>query len=716
MTISEVTAVKGKVYKKRKAVTKEFYVYDPTSRKFNTKNSKTSQNKENVAFNAQSPDCQSLQQQISNLQQQNFTISSDTSSASNFSPYASSISSVSACSSPNMTSPSLDDQASVNSALSLNSMYEEKNYFLTSKSSIFPITEYSDFSEPNNEYMLTSKSSNNSNNKLNEHYIRTQLNLIQKNNTLPQKNSEYFDFSLLVDTIIPNPNVNHSFVREFSTDEALMHFLNSDFAIEPSVSTQRGSVYKGGSMPFISQSLYFECNINGESLPEYVPKTNAKTSGEFWMNKGNDVDYFIISMNYFKNPFDFYYQLSWCCLRSRHKFLFLDEFGGSPPKAALKFLDMAFTSFNQIPIEKQDLSIKIDFYLESSWTYFVYGEQGKAIQLLHALHCYAKELDYDKEESRYPRILSHDHMLKVERRVNWVKFLCFTTFVSYPFIGINNFLPLSNIIKGDERENMDMIDEKDWENFWNVNLIEEITDDVKIIYYCKICFLVRKSIRFCNQKNDKPTSALQICNSIHLELLDWLDSLPSEFKVFNCLSNFINGVKKINLKWRLMIRCAKLAIWFLYGLIKIHHENSKLNPFFKFPLTKNGLKCGDSLDIILCSVRAISSLISMFPPKETVEKMKFADYKHFSYSPEQIVYISSILRDVSLILLDVLESNEGWTKIQEIRKEVLYFHLKDCYLTVLKSLDTHFSLTCLKKVELKVINAIGIFEINNGIY
>ncbi|KAJ3223369.1 hypothetical protein HK099_001245 [Clydaea vesicula] len=490
-----------------------------------------------------------------------------------------------------------------------------------------------------------------------------------------------FDFSQVPYNILKDVTPHtHSFIQEFNTEESLLHFVNNDIMILPSTSTKTavkklelisvnfnkqiglndlcfyfmlfGCLQKGGQLVFLenpSPAIFEAPQQSSFSRADY----------QFHEEMGNNPYNFLKYFNILE-PYRIYHELSKSCLVSRHPQLFTPEFGGSPQKAAIKFMDKA-----------------VIVAIASNW---------------------------DKDE----KFSKRDIMEKKDRRLKWVKFLSFTTFASYPFIG-------------DEREHSEMLDQGEWDILWQQgDGVKLFNGAAKITVYTQIIWIIRKTIRFSKNELQKAGRALETATDIHRSLLGWIETLPPWFRPFQLLSEFIQGIRHIKVQWLTGAISLKFNIMFLYGMLKIHYKNNTLNPSFKFDfqLKSEGVRNGSnnalkatSMEFILCIIRALSSIMSLNLPSLVKAQIEKADYKRFSYNSEMIVYISVILQEFILIGLKSLELNVGWSSIEKIREEVLLFHLKKVFFETLKNFNTSFSKYCLEKVRLKLENAIGVLEI-----
>ncbi|KAJ3223904.1 hypothetical protein HK099_000565 [Clydaea vesicula] len=534
-----------------------------------------------------------------------------------------------------------------------------------------------------------------------------------------------FDFSGVFNNPIPNPERNHSFIKEFSTEESLMIFLNEEIPIEPTQETKKTlslipKSYSKLKNHFIKQSLlplYFVIfssvfisggiqflepqRIGVQKNSNFRPRKLDESLKEFNLSKATDLNFILLQLNSYKDsPSEFLIYLSWCCLSCRHPVLFTKEFCGSPQKASIMFLEEGirhlknFTSISEI-------SLAITYAIP---IFFCYGDKSKGLVLLYKLYEIAVKADFDKTTGDNCIEFVLDPVNMYIRKLNWVNLLCLSTFASYPCLG-------------NELDNMEMLEESEWNIFFDIKVIGKFQGAFNITTYTQICFLVRRALNFSNCNDvTKIGEKLSVATILNRDFIVWLESIPLESKLFSSLAEFIVSVKKIALDWRLVINNAKVYMWWIFGIIKTHFSSIKYNKYYKFLLNSGTSPIkATSMDIILCGIRALSSILSVFPPEETISEFKtnYNGGKRFSFGPEVIFYYSTILKEVTLMSLSALDLCEGWAAINEIREEVLKFHLKSVFLTVLKSFNTPYSTECLQSVEIKVNNYLGILEINN---
>ncbi|KAJ3220896.1 hypothetical protein HK099_003925 [Clydaea vesicula] len=560
------------------------------------------------------------------------------------------------------------------------------------------------------------------------------LNFFQSQiSNVSDKSSEDFDIfnvSGLLFNPIDNPYPKFSFTKQFLPEETLSYFMNQQIPVNPDDSLSLAlakvpeldltQLKNSHSIPFKLFTIYFILlssaysssgiqfiewqRLGGHSYnykdPNYTPKNIEENKRELRLCQANDINFVFKQFNSHFEPYFFYSTMSYRCQFSLHPLLF-SEFG-SPQKAATLFADISYEY-----IKKNNFR---DFFRCKAYIHvqFCYGDQRKALHILRELHELALLTNFDKStmQNSYHFLTNPSDVYM--KRLFWVGFFAFTTFISYPMIG-------------DERMHMDMTLESEWDKFYCFQEIPPFKGDFKIHHYSQIVFLTRKAIRFFNNKENK--SKIDIFSgttSIHNELLMWFERLPEANKIFNSLKEFLVGIRNFkNLNWYKVISNIKILIWFLYSLIKIHTHHYKFNSTdvkFNFSAVEDleevdKLKA-TSLDIILCCVRALSSVLAVYPPNTILKEMK-GDFhgKRFSLDSDIIEVILLIL---SLFEMTTTSNNDkgSWLNIFEIKKEVFIFHLKDMYLLILKRLNTSYSLKCLKEVELKLMNRLDIFEIN----
>ncbi|KAJ3389552.1 hypothetical protein HDU92_000973 [Lobulomyces angularis] len=529
---------------------------------------------------------------------------------------------------------------------------------------------------------------------------------------------------------IDNPTNPHTFIQEFSTDEELTHFINEDIPIQPTLETEkailqlknqnvteelvtyfilRGGLAKGSLLAFVEHQQKKLAKVFKKLPPSKYPTSDQR----YYEELGNSIVYFKECLNEYKGshalkPYNFYHDQGRFALSSRHPLLFSEKYGGNPQAAAHYFHKKAIKEFYLLdPKERDGDNLDyLDFKMETAFFYFCYGDRETAMFWLGEAYKKALYWDWDKpNDSSGDVLFEKDYLLKKKQRmVFWARFICLTTFVSYPFIG-------------DERELSHLTDESGWAKLALLTDGQGFVGATPITVLTQICFLVRRAIRYENS-----VLYLGIPAQIHLDLLIWHENVNPKLKTFDSLADFLHGVKKTEVGLELGVSSMKIYIWFgiifvnfvnkfLHCMIKIHQKNHQFYPQFKFSFKIGSKLEASSLEFILCSIRALSSILTLTIPIRVVTEIKGADYKRFSLNPNMIVYISSILRDATLVSIDCVERNEGCFSIPEIKKEVLKINM-EIFLKVLQKLDTPFSKSCLKIVQAKVENAIGVMEIN----
>ncbi|KAJ3214199.1 hypothetical protein HK099_006990, partial [Clydaea vesicula] len=478
--------------------------------------------------------------------------------------------------------------------------------------------------------------------------------------------------------ILEPPIPSHSYIQEFSTDEALSIFINNEIPLVDQSNELRNALinlklpqnFNKLKTPHVQISLLplyftlFSCYAkasgfnffpnqesyllktenDNENNFVYPIKAKGQSDREYSLSLAVNIDFVMNKINKFKflGAGAFKMHCAICCLYSKSSLVFRKEFGGNARSASL-FL--AEEGFKLLEFEKKD-SKYMENMLDYVFIQYCYGEKEKAIK-----GC------------------------------------------------------------GDEINNSDLLHDSEWEKYFRISNIPIFKDpnNYKITDFTNICFLLRKCIKFSvvvesKQNEFKNNEVLSECIKLNQELLIWFKNSPSTAKLFTSLSDFISGVKKITgANWVEIINISRLLSFYIYSLIKLHSTNNNFNPTYKFNFTLDGKLQGTSMEIILCAIRALSSLFSTFPTKKTLEELKgnFADSKRWMFYPDLMIYFSIILKDITNISLKCLETSYNWSNIKELRREVLFYHLKNVFLVILKRLNTKLSLRCLREVELK---------------
>ncbi|KAJ3379750.1 hypothetical protein HDU92_006469 [Lobulomyces angularis] len=532
-----------------------------------------------------------------------------------------------------------------------------------------------------------------------------------------------FNFSGVFNDPICDPISSHSFIKEIDSEEAIQVYMPTEGIIQPSQNlnnalnllltkkyyTQIKNLSKVDDVVLVLAAMFYISRIRCPSYiflltpdsdnkykgspPKGQPRLPNETMRQYLRRTSYDLSQLIHILNYMfhHDSFRFYFWLAYGCQSSNHPLLY-ETFGG-PNVAALNFSEIGYSLM--INIDK-NLDIYIEGMLDYCHLQFSYGNRIKAIEAYDKLEMLGVLSDYDSPNGVNCLEFAKNPAMVYKKRILWVKFFCFSTFVKFPLIG-------------DELQNMDLTLESEWEKFFVLESVPKFVDIgsfFTITDFSRICFLTRKIIRFANTKNlfgDKDY-LLENTVSLHNELIGWFENLSKNSRIFQSLADYILGFKLAapmhSREFYDVSSKSRLLIWFLYGIIKIHSIQRKNFPSYQFPFEKGGKLKGTSMEFILCGIRALSSILANLPPEHYLRKVE--DTKRFVFHLDNIIYMTPILEEVIVISLECIEDNIEWASVFGIQEEVLNFHIQDFFIKILRGFNTPYALETFYRVEKKI--------------
>ncbi|KAJ3379444.1 Peptidyl-prolyl cis-trans isomerase fkbp9, partial [Lobulomyces angularis] len=509
----------------------------------------------------------------------------------------------------------------------------------------------------------------------------------------------------------PIPNFQSPFeIFEISSEAGIKHFLNEDIPITPSEKILIKQNGESGLNYVLYRSL-----INS-NLISLIPLTQTRLKQLFHMANIFDQNEFNKNMDEIPD-YTTHCFFAFGCLRSKHPLLFTEEFGGSPSGACAMFLQKSIDSLRRLnPSEHFSLDVLNSKYCIG--VLFIYfGNRERGIYWLMEVYRAAELYDWDRPyfnpEDKPKNILQEKYPGDMkERRILWARLTELTSLAS-KFIII------------DETQHSYMLSEVEWEKVGVVKEVGNPYDLSHLTLLMQLCFLYRRVMRFILQK--KPDLAkenpLQFFVShatsdismleLHNTLTSWYEYIPSGFRTFDTLADFINGPRQypdyewINHVFNLSSNC-----WFLCSIMKLHHYNYFYldSKNYKFKFSEKLEVQGDSLEIILTAIRALTSVLLIKLPKQTEMELK-SDKKPFVYSVSVDILLTCSLNDVIKICLESCNSKLGCFTDLKIRKEVTVFHLKKVYLRILKERNNNYSRNIYEKYNSKVEKLLQELEI-----
>ncbi|KAJ3222206.1 hypothetical protein HK099_002561 [Clydaea vesicula] len=263
------------------------------------------------------------------------------------------------------------------------------------------------------------------------------------------------------------------------------------------------------------------------------------------------------------------------------------------------------------------------------------------------------------------------------------------------------------------------------------NKFQKLYNDIEDIQARKIIWA--RVVRFTKKNGHFHLQDFSVFNAIdildlHNKLIEWHDIIfPEKFRIFESLMDFwsIRGVKSLeHLNWNLRLCNMQLNIWYLWALIKIH--SSQLNETRKFKLSPLSEIEGSSLDIILCSIRALSSILLLKLPEkkfknfESVQNRELLGFcnldKEFLpivLSPTFEILLGESFKDIIEICLEKLKCKAGWSQNEDLQWELLSFHFKGVLLKILETRENPFCIRITKSLRTQIGVALDILEIKN---
>ncbi|KAJ3386540.1 hypothetical protein HDU92_002402 [Lobulomyces angularis] len=459
-----------------------------------------------------------------------------------------------------------------------------------------------------------------------------EISVIPWNNTIDSfsifnKDHPIFDFTIshYMNPIIPNPLPTYSFISEIDTEESLKHFLNNNEPVIPESNTM-DSAYVGESTEIALYSHLHKAIFEINAFFLAIIKSRFRKQHLLKLYGGeklNTEELFQVVMSEMKDH-DLYINFGLGCLRSRHHLLFTEQFGGSPQNASLMFTKMASDSLKTASPEDIYTIVYIEIKLQNTAILFNYDKPDPN----------------NKLQSQYSDIED-----KFARKIIWARLLELGS-MTIPLIG-------------NEIELEEYTSEEEWEFFrkmkrthHNPNIQrkalitscdvesnkrqtsesckqEESYDkdiSANLHFSMQMCFLFRRVVRFNSVKaNNASFSVFGFTDieEIHNKHTQWHDIvLGKNFRIFKCLSDFlfVQGIRNFDTHWKLRLYNIQLNVWYLWSLIKLHAFQT--NPHKKFKFTPLGSIEGTSMDVILCCVRALSSILLINLPDEKKLEMK----------------------------------------------------------------------------------------------
>ncbi|KAJ3380860.1 hypothetical protein HDU92_005709 [Lobulomyces angularis] len=437
------------------------------------------------------------------------------------------------------------------------------HFVVTPELSVSPITSDDDNSSNDLEIYVNNTQNNSLFNFFSQNYSHHEFNenqLLPNNNNLYQPfnnlynnddnfyfndndmkfkdflNSNIFDFSGLLQSPIPDPSPNYSFIKEFSTEEGLAQFINEDIPVAPNPKLENALVtFSNNSFQVTNLNLEKELLEIYFIIFSYAFKTLErfeflvspgiwegkgfnkkiyKDFTEYWTGHSFDVDFCIKKLNK-PDKSNIFMELAQRALLCNHPILFSKDnvLGDSPSRVALRLAEKGYVLFKSLPIG----TLKYN-QIDSMTTYvsikYLYGEKNNALKVLSELHEMGIDLEFDKITGINCTDFITDPKSMYKRRLEWVRFFNLATFITYP-----------NLL-GNEEENLDLKLQSEWDQFHSIKGNEFYGWGYKVTDHVEMMFFARRSIRFRNLKSKTPKMSLEITNSIHNDLLVWLDELP----------------------------------------------------------------------------------------------------------------------------------------------------------------------------------------------
>ncbi|KAJ3220717.1 hypothetical protein HK099_004067 [Clydaea vesicula] len=294
--------------------------------------------------------------------------------------------------------------------------------------------------------------------------------------------------------------------------------------------------------------------------------------------------------------------------------------------------------------------------------YLFIGKQDKGSQYLTQIFQAAQSYHWDRPSciEAQNKLQKRYSSTKKNRMVIWANLLSFSTFCTRPILG-------------NEMDHFWMMDELEWMKVGIPNEDDGRWDErqnaTRIATQMQIIFLYRKVIRFCYQQppptqivNYTVFSAFPTPNvkQLHDSLITWYENIPPVFKMFDNLTDFIQGIRPVQKKtW--IVRYCNMHIHFLWilSLIKIHnYNNNSINANATFKFSNNHHVEGTSLDFLLVLIRAFTAIITV-PVREVVEKCRELNEDKVNDSDDDdFNYFQKCLGFDVQILLSLLEISE----------------------------------------------------------
>ncbi|KAJ3386542.1 hypothetical protein HDU92_002404 [Lobulomyces angularis] len=561
-------------------------------------------------------------------------------------------------------------------------------------------------------------------------------------------------------TYLPNSIQDFPYFK-IGVDEKLKHFIRNNIPVVPNDCVVVSAIeLEEGSDHNAAEDL----NLKNENLLYLHLNRTVYQKNHFYLaaiksysaNKRNLFNkYYLSSKKVFcevefaklmisnLNDYSLYLSFALGCLRSRHYLLFTEKFGGSPYKASMLFAKMTSDILKTVVNSDEIYSIG---YIESiyflSSLFFIFDDKENE-KLFHLVKLqdigYLFNFDKPNPENKFQKLYNDIEDIQA-RKIIWARLL--------------ELGSLIYLLIGNENEFHEYTIEKEWEFFKNTQIarfqqsrnfegavyklkdIKPLLDDgisLNVHFTMQLCFLFRRVVRFTKKNGHFHLQDFSVFNAIdildlHNKLIEWHDIIfPEKFRIFESLMDFwsIRGVKSLeHLNWNLRLCNMQLNIWYLWALIKIH--SSQLNETRKFKLSPLSEIEGSSLDIILCSIRALSSILLLKLPEkkfknfESVQNRELLGFcnldKEFLpivLSPTFEILLGESFKDIIEICLEKLKCKAGWSQNEDLQWELLSFHFKGVLLKILETRENPFCIRITKSLRTQIGVALDILEIKN---